>query len=274
MNTIVIAEIGENHYGRWDVCRGMVEQVAASGATYAKFQTYTANQFGTDHVWYEEFKSVEMSQDMHFEMQSLCEQLGVGFLSSTFTQRSTRFLVDRMGLDTIKLASSRVTDLEVLDDVNRRADQVKTVFLSTGMASLAEVSTAVDHLSGIEDLTILHCTSQYPTQDENVNLRAMTTLQQAFGSLKIGYSDHSRGLQACLAAVALGAQVIEKHFTYHTSMPGDDHAGAATPEMLADLVRQIDRLETMLGSGQVGRIAAEELAAQALRVEMLEVDFD
>ena len=274
MNAIVIAEIGENHYGRWDLCRGMVEQVAASGATYAKFQTYTANQFGTDHPWYEEFKGVEMAEDVHFEMQSLCKQLGVGFLSSTFTQRSTRFLVDRMGLDTLKLASSRVTDLELLNDVNQRADQVKTVFLSTGMATLEEVRVAVDHLDGIDDLTVLHCTSQYPTADENVNLRAVTTLQQAFPDLRVGYSDHSRGAQACLAAVALGAEVIEKHFTYHTGMPGDDHAGAATPDMLADLVAQIDRLERMLGSAEVGRSPAEERAAQALRVEMLEVDFD
>jgi sialic acid synthase SpsE len=274
MRTIVIAEIGENHYGRWDLCRGMVEQVAASGATYAKFQTYTANQFGADHVWYEEFKSVEMPEEVHFEMQELCQRLGVGFLSSTFTRRSTRFLVDRMGLDTLKLASSRVVDLELLDDVNARADQVRTVFLSTGMASLDEVRIAVDRLDRIRDLYVLHCTSQYPTDDDNVNLRAMLTLRESLADQHIGYSDHSRGLDACLAAVALGAEVVEKHFTYHTSMPGDDHAGAATPEMLGELVQRIGRLEVMMGTGDVGCCEAEQRAVDALRVKMLEVDFD
>lgn len=274
MNTIVIAEVGENHYGHWDICRGMVEQVAASGATYVKFQTYTANQFGTDHPWYEEFKAVEMPEEVHFEMQRLCRDLGVGFLSSTFTRRSTRFLVDKMGLDTLKLASSRVTDIELLDDVDRRADQVHTVFLSTGMATLDEVATAVDRLNRIDNLYLLHCTSQYPTDDEHVNLRAMLSLKKAFPDLGIGYSDHSRGMDACLAAVALGAQVIEKHFTYHTQMPGDDHAGAATPEMLGDLVCRIARIEIMLGSDEVRRCAAEQRAVDALRVKMLEVDFD
>ncbi|MEE2658841.1 MAG: N-acetylneuraminate synthase family protein [Candidatus Latescibacterota bacterium] len=274
MNTIVIAEIGENHYGRWDLCRGMVKQVATSGATYAKFQTYTANQFGSDHPWYHEFRSVEMPESVHFEMQSLCRELGVGFLSSTFTKRSTRFLVDRMGVDTLKLASSRVTDLALLGDVNQRADQVRTVFLSTGMADLAEVTRAVDHLDRIDSLWLLHCTSQYPADDGNVHLRAMLGLKQAFPDLKVGFSDHSRGSDACIAAVALGAQVVEKHFTFHTGMPGDDHSGSATPEMLSDLVHRISRIEAMLGSPEIGRCASEERAVNALRVEMLEVDFD
>ena len=92
MKTIVIAEIGENHYGRWDVCRGMVEEAAANGATYAKFQTYTAEQFGQDHIWYEEFKKMEMPEEVHFEMQTLCQEREIGFLCSTFTRRSTAFL--------------------------------------------------------------------------------------------------------------------------------------------------------------------------------------
>ena len=104
METIIIAEIGENHYGRWDVCRGMVEEVAQGGAHYAKFQTYTAEQFGEDHVWYGEFKKVEMPEAVHFEMQALCRERGVGFLCSTFTHRSTAFLVDRMGCGELKLA--------------------------------------------------------------------------------------------------------------------------------------------------------------------------
>ena len=274
MKPIVIAEIGENHYGRWDVCRGMVEEVAANGATYAKFQTYTAEQFGEDHVWYEEFKKVEMPGAVHFEMQMLCQEHKIGFLCSTFTQRSTAFLVDRLGCGELKLASSRVTDSELLDYVNSRADQVRRVYLSTGMSTLGEVREAVERLGRIEELYLLHCTSQYPTEDENVNLRAMLTLKQTFPEYPVGYSDHSRGIEACLAAVAMGAEVLEKHFTYHVRMPGDDHQGALTPETLGELVRGVERLEVMLGTPEKGPVAAEEKAKGALRVEMREVGFD
>ena len=274
MKTILIAEIGENHYGRWDVCRGMVEAAAASGATIAKFQTYTADQFGRDHEWYEEFEKVAMPPEVHFEMQTLCRELGIGFLCSTFTRRSSAFLVDRMGCDALKLASSTVPHLELLDDVNCRADQVKTVYLSTGMATLDEVKSAVDHLDRIEHLFLLQCTSQYPTDDESVNLRAMLTLREAFPGCQVGFSDHSRGLEACTAAAALGAEVIEKHFTYHTRMPGDDHAGGMTPEMLAELVRRVERIEVMLGSSEKKPVPAEERAINALRIKLHEVDFN
>ena len=274
MKTMIIAEIGENHYGRWDVCRGMVEEVANHGADYAKFQTYTAEQFGEDHVWYEEFRKVVMPEEVHFEMQALCRERGVGFLCSTFTRRSTAFLVDRMGCGELKLASSRVTDLALLDYVDRRADQVRRVYLSTGMSTLEEVRAAVGRLGRVEELYLLHCTSQYPTEDENVNLRAMVTLKKAFPDYPIGHSDHSRGIEACLAAVALGAEVLEKHFTYHLRMPGDDHEGALTPETLGELVRGVERIERMLGSGDKKPVAAEEKAMAALRVEMREVGFD
>lgn len=273
MRTLLIAEIGENHYGNWDLCRGMVRQVAAGGATCAKFQTYTADQFGSDHPWYDEFRRVEMPESVHLEMQSLCAQLGIGFLSSTFTVRSTDFLVDRMGVDVLKLASSRVADARLLDYVNSRADQVRTVYLSTGMATLEEVRTAVDRLSGIDRLYLLQCTSQYPTDDENMNLRGMLTLRETFPRCGIGLSDHSRGLEACTAAVALGAEVLEKHFTYHIDMPGDDHAGALTPDSLPELVRRTERIETMLGSAVKEPVPAEARAIEALRLDMREVDF-
>ena len=274
MNTIIIAEIGENHYGRWGICRGMVEEAAANGATIIKFQTYTADQFGRDHPWYEDFKSVEMSESVHFDMQTLCREKGVEFLSSTFTIRSTAFLVDKMGCDALKLASSRVTHQELLDYVNSRADQVKTVYLSTGMATLDEVRIAVEHLAGIEKLYLLQCTSQYPTDDENVNLRMMLTLKEAFPEHGVGLSDHSRGIDACLAAVALGAEVLEKHFTYHVRLPGDDHEGGMTPEMLAELAARVSRIEKMLGSAGKAPVPAEARAISALRIKLEEVGFE
>ena len=274
MQTILIAEIGENHYGNWDLCRGMVREAAANGATFVKFQTYTAEQFGRDHPWYAEFKKVEMPEEIHFEMQTLCRELGVGFLSSTFTAQSTAFLVDRMGCDALKLASSRVSDLDLLDYVNGRANQVKTVYLSTGMATLDEVRAAVGHLDRIDRLYLLHCTSQYPTDDENVNLRAMLTLREAFPEHHVGFSDHSRGLDACLAAVAMGAEVLEKHFTYNTCMPGDDHEGALTPGSTKELVHRVERVEAMLGSPEKRPVPAEVRAIDALRIPMREVDFE
>ena len=161
MNCIVIAEIGENHYGNWTLCRALVEQAAAHGATYAKFQTYSADEFGRDHAWYDEFKKVQMPVDVHLEMLALCSKVGIGFLSSAFSLGSARFLIDRMGQDKLKLASSRVTDSKLLDYVNQRADQVKTVFLSTGMATLDEVREAVQRLDAVEKLYLLQCTSQH-----------------------------------------------------------------------------------------------------------------
>ena len=274
MNTVLIAELGENHYGRWDVCRGMVTEAAANGATIAKFQTYTANQFGPDHEWFDWFRGVEMPEDVHFEMQQLCGELGITFLSSTFTRRSTDFLVDRMGLTALKLASSRVLDFDLLEHVNDRAGQVDTVYLSTGGATIQEIQRAVECLGSIDNLSLLHCTSQYPTEDPNVNLLAIRAMQNAFPDIPIGYSDHSRGTEACLAAVALGATVLEKHFTYHTRMPGDDHEGALTPETLAQLVGQITRLETMLGREEKIPMADEKKALTQLRGKMLEVDFN
>ena len=146
--------------------------------------------------------------------------------------------------------SSRIVDVDLLDYVNSRADQVKSVYLSTGGSTLAEIRQAVKHLNRIENLCLLHCVSQYPTDDSNVNLRALQTIKNEFPEHRIGYSDHSRGIEACIAAIVLGADVLEKHFTFNTRLPGDDHAGAMTPEMLSELVRRIDRLEVMLGSSE------------------------
>lgn len=274
MKTIVIGEVGENHFGNWEICAGMVKELARGGATIAKFQTYTAEQFGKDHEWYESFKWAEMPPDVHVQMQALCRELGIGFLSSTFTVRATKFLVDELGCDNLKLASSRVTDLKLLDYVDSRADRVKTVYLSTGMSTIEEVKAAVARLGKIQKVYLLHCTSQYPTEDSNVNLLAIPALREAFPAHPVGYSDHSRGLEACVSAVVMGAVVLEKHFTYNTSMPGDDHAGALTPGTLPELIRRIERVEAMLGSGEKKLLPSEQRAYEGLRVDMREVGFE
>jgi len=274
MQTIVISEIGENHYGRWDICRGLVHESAINGATFAKFQTYTGEQFGQHHPAYEWFKGVTMPESVHREMQQACRDEGIEFLSSPFTVRAAAFLIDQLGLDAIKVASGRVVHHDMLDFIDSRFDQVKTVYMSTGGCSMAEVTAAVKRFSRVERLYLLHCVSQYPTDDVHVNLRAMLTLRAAFVDHGIGYSDHSRGIEACMAAVALGAEVLEKHFTYSTKMPGDDHPGAMTPETLAQLVRQIERVEVMLGSPEKRMLKAEEKTVEALRMRLAEVGFD
>ncbi len=273
MKTIVISEIGENHYGRWDICRGLVHESARNGATIAKFQTYTGEQFGESHPAYEWFRGVSMPESVHRDMQQACVQEGIEFLSSPFTVCASRFLIDTLGLAAIKVASGRVVHHDMLDFINSRADQVKTVYLSTGGCSMDEVRAAVKRLHRIENCYLLHCVSQYPTEDENVNLRAMLTLRAAFPDHGIGYSDHSRGIEACVAAVVLGAEVLEKHFSYSTKMPGDDHPGAMTPETLSELVARIGRVETMFGSPEKKLLPAEAPIIDALRVQLAEVGF-
>ncbi len=274
MNTILIVEIGENHFGRWQLAKDMIHRAAEAGGSFAKFQTYTAEQFGRDHQWYDEFKTVEVPEAMHFELQAECKAAGIAFLSSSFTRRSTRFLVDKMGLTQLKIASSRIPHHQLLKDINGRADQVKTVYLSTGGSTIEEIRAAVACLDRIENLYLLHCISQYPTDDHAVNLRMMLDIKRHFPDHGIGYSDHSRGIEAVCAAVALGAQVIEKHFTYHVDMPGDDHAGAWTPQTLAETRRRIERIETMLGEDRKAPVETEKKALDALRVKLAEVDFE
>lgn len=274
MKTKLIVEIGENHLGNWQLAKGMVREAAKAGGTYAKFQTYTADQFGKDHRWYEDFKKVQVSEEMHFELKEECKKAGISFLSSSFTLRSTAFLVDKMGLTELKIASGRIPYLDLLKDVNRRADQVKTVYLSTGGSNIDEIRTAVDCLDRIETLYLLHCISQYPTEDENVNLRMMLDIHRAFPNHPFGYSDHSRGIEAVCAAVAMGATVIEKHFTYHVEIPGDDHEGAWTPATIADTVRRIERVEKMLGSDKKAPAEGEQVALSALRIDLDEVGFE
>ncbi len=274
MNTKLIVEIGENHLGNWQLAKGLVREAAKAGGTYAKFQTYTADQFGKDHRWYEDFTKVQVSEEMHFELEQECKQAGIQFLSSSFTQKSTTFLVDKMGLTELKIASGRIPHLDLLQDINRRADQVKTVYVSTGGSTIDEIRTAIGCLDKIETLYLLHCASQYPTEDENVNLRMMLDLHREFPDHPFGYSDHSRGIEAVCSAVAMGATVIEKHFTYHVDIPGDDHEGAWTPASLAETASRLERVEKMLGSDKKGPIEGEMAALAALRADLAEVDFE
>jgi len=254
-STIIIAEIGENHEGDMDLARRMIKEAAAAGADIVKFQSYRGTDVRPDDPEREWFSIVELSDEMHHEMKAVAEAEGVAFMSSPFTIERARLLCEGLGLKQIKIASSEMLNLPLLDYVNQHAD---TVFLSTGLSTLEEIEVAVSHLDRVKQCYILHCCTQYPAEDAQANLRAIPLMQMAFPNHGIGYSDHTLGLEASVAAVALGAQVIEKHFTMDKNMEGTDHILSVTPPELKEMVRQIRRLEVLLGSPVKKPVAEEE----------------
>ena len=243
---LLIAEIGENHAGDLQMARRLIAEAARAGADIVKFQSYRGMDVAVEDPERDWFGQVELSDAMHRELQATAEQGGVEFLSSPFTLERARYLCEDLGLSKIKIASSEMLNFPLLDYVNRRA---QTVFLSTGMATLEEVRQAVSHLSQPETIYLLHCVTQYPAQDEETNLNAIPTLASAFPHCSIGYSDHTLGIDAPVAAVALGATVIEKHFTLAKNFPGTDHLLSATPEEFAEMTKRIRRVEAFKGNG-------------------------
>lgn len=255
----VIAEIGENHLGDLEIARRMVEEAAKAGADIVKFQSYLGADIRPDDPEREWFCRVELSDAMHRGLKACAEQHGVEFLSSPFTVERARFLCEGLGLRKIKIASSEMLNFPLLDYVNTHTD---VVFLSTGMATLGEVEEALGRLDQVDTTAILHCVTQYPTEDAEANLRAISALARAFPKSPIGYSDHTQGIEASVAAVAVGAVVVEKHFTLAKTLPGTDHIVSALPEEFAEMVRRIQRLQVLLGE-PVKAPVPRELAIRA-----------
>jgi N,N'-diacetyllegionaminate synthase len=241
---IIIAEIGENHVGDMEMAKKMISVAAKAGADIVKFQSYLASEVADTDPEKEWFTKVQLSDEAHHELKKYADQCNVEFLSSPFSINRAKLLCEGLGLKKIKIASSEMLNLPLLDYVNNHAG---TVFLSTGMATLDEIKKALSHLNKV-DCYIMHCTTQYPTKPEDANLHAITTLKTTFPHYHIGYSDHTIGVQAALAAVALGAEVIEKHFTLDKSLPGTDHILSADPDELKQLVKGVREVEKMLGS--------------------------
>ena len=253
-HTIIIAEIGENHLGNMDMAKVMIEQAADAGADIVKFQSYRGVDVSETDPEREWFGEVELSEEDHRDLMAYAEQHGIDFMSSPFSIERARLLCEGLGLKRIKIASSEMTNHRLLDYVNAHAD---TVFLSTGLATLDEVRESVSHLADVKDVYVLHCVTQYPCDDGDANLLAIRALQTGFPDHKIGYSDHTIGLAAPLAAVGMGAQVIEKHYTLAKSLPGTDHILSVDPGEFREMVAEIRRLETMLGSGEKTPRASE-----------------
>ncbi|HEC1549953.1 TPA: N-acetylneuraminate synthase [Campylobacter upsaliensis] len=258
---LIIAEAGVNHNGDINLAKKLIEQAAKAGADVVKFQTFKANscvsvsakkakyQLETtakEESQLEMIQKLELSYESHFELMKHCKKHGIAFLSTPFDLESVEFL---RGLDLpyFKIPSGEITNLPYLKAV---AKCKKRVLLSTGMANLGEIEAALTILrkNGTRNITLLHCNTEYPTPFEDVNLNALKTLKEAF-KLEVGYSDHTEGIVVSLGAVALGAVVIEKHFTLDKTMEGPDHRASLEFEELRALCKGIRELEKALGSG-------------------------
>ncbi len=280
---LVIAEAGVNHNGRLDLARQLVDVAVQAGADAVKFQTFTAETLatvsapkaryqadavGVDGSQYEMLQKLELSSDDHADLAAYCRTKGILFLSSPFDEASAD-LLQTLGIPAFKIPSGEITNLPLLAHIARKG---KPLLISTGMASLGEVEAAVGAVeaAGNKAMALLHCVSAYPADPASVNLRAMGTLAKAFG-LPVGYSDHTLGIEVALAAVALGACVIEKHFTLDRRLPGPDHAASAEPHELAALVKGIRTIEAALGDGRKVPAAAEAETAAVARKSLVAV---
>ena len=261
MKTYIIAEAGVNHNGSLKLAKQLIETAKASGADCVKFQTFNARNMisghaekaeyqkkhtGSDESQYEMVKKLELSFDDFTELHKYCNEVGIEFLSTPFDPDSIDFLKS-LGMKRWKIPSGEITNLPHLIKI---AQLGEPVILSTGMSRMEEVGRAIKILkeNGSVDITLLHCTTEYPAPFADVNLRAMLSMRDEFG-LPVGYSDHSEGIEVPIAAAALGAVVIEKHFTLDKSMEGPDHRASLEPQELKAMVGSIRNIELAMGSG-------------------------
>jgi len=257
--TFIIAEAGINHNGDIELAKKLVNIAVECGVDAIKFQTFKAEKVvakdtpkaeyqikntGTDESQYEMIKKLELSEDEFIELYNYTKKKGLTFLSTPFDFESADFLDDLV--PAFKISSTDLTNLPFLKYV---AEKGKPIILSTGMGTLGEIEEAVNTIREInDDLILLHCITNYPASFESLNLRVIKTLREAF-KLPVGFSDHSLGIYAPIAAVTLGAVVIEKHFTLDKNLPGPDHKASLNPEELKEMVNAIRLIEKALGDG-------------------------
>jgi N-acetylneuraminate synthase len=260
--TIIIAEAGVNHNGCISTAQDMVRMAAKAGADFIKFQTFKSELLASPEAkpanyqkeqvaedsQLEMLKKLELNEEAHNILFECCKKNKIGFLSSPFDLESIS-LLGHMAVEYIKIPSGEITNLPYLRAV---AELKKKTILSTGMSTLEEVDEAIDVLVkyGVSKrhLTLLHCTSEYPCPFEDVNLKAILTLKDKFG-LPVGYSDHTAGIEVSLAAVTLGAVIIEKHFTLDKNLPGPDHKASLDVKELTSMIAAIRNIEKAMGDG-------------------------
>ena len=263
MSTLIIAEAGVNHNGDMRLAKKLVQVARESAVDVIKFQTFLANNLVTktakkaeyqkkfsneSDFQFEMLQQLELNETQHKELMSVANSCGLEFLSTGFDIESMEMLIS-LGISRIKIPSGEITNLPYLRFI---AAQGKDIILSTGMSTLKEIENALSTLvrggAKLENITVLHCTTNYPAQMDEVNLNAMISIGREF-NVKTGYSDHTKGIEVAIAAVALGAKVIEKHFTLDSKLPGPDHSASLEPTELTALVKAIRNIEIAMGDG-------------------------
>jgi N,N'-diacetyllegionaminate synthase len=283
--TLIIAEVGVNHNGDIDIAKKLVDAAENAGVDYVKFQTfktenlvqksakkavYQADNTGNNDSQFSMLKKLELSDENHFELMKYCQQKNIKFLSTAFDFESIDFLNDK--IDLYKIPSGEITNLPYLEKVAKLG---LSIVMSTGMANMQEVKDAFNVLvkNGVQknEITILHCNTEYPTPMEDVNLKAMLSIEKELG-VKIGYSDHTLGVEVPIAAVAMGASVIEKHFTLDRNMAGPDHKASLEPNELTAMVTAIRNIELALGDGIKKPSKSEEKNIKIARKSIVAIE--
>ncbi len=260
----IIAEAGVNHNGSLEMAKKMVNIAAEAGADAIKFQTFRADTLvtrdarkadyqmessGSGETQFEMLKKLELSVESHQALIAHCLLNRIEFLSTPFDLTTIELLL-KLGVNKWKIPSGEITNLPYLRKI---ASLGQEIIISTGMADIGEIQDAMDVFTsfGISpaSITVLHCSTEYPTPMEDVNLRAMETIQSAFPGVHVGYSDHTRGIEIPVAAVAMGAAIIEKHFTLDRTLPGPDHRASLEPVELTAMVKAVRNVESALGDG-------------------------
>lgn len=258
----IIAEAGVNHNGDIDVAKRLVDVAYESGADVVKFQTFQADNLVSRYAQKAEYqrrltdeketqremlKKLELTYDMHVELSRYCKEVGIHFLSTPFDLDSID-LLENIGMSLYKIPSGEITNLPYLRKIGSLK---KPVILSSGMSTMGEVKEAVKILkeNGASDISVLHCNTQYPTPMQDVNLNVMNAIRKETG-VCVGYSDHTEGIEVPIAAVAMGAEIIEKHFTLDKTMEGPDHKASLEPQELQAMVKAIRNIEMALGDGE------------------------
>ncbi len=271
--TLIIAEAGVNHNGNIELAKKLIDAASEAKVDYVKFQTFKADSLVTKSAkrasyqdkntankdsQYEMLKKLELSEDNHKALITYCKSRNVRFLSTGFDVESLEFLKS-LGITLAKIPSGEITNLPYLKKI---AELFNEVILSTGIADIQEIEDAVKVLldNGVrrDNLTILHCNTEYPTPMEDVNLKAMLHIEDQFG-VNVGYSDHTLGIEVPIAAVALGATVIEKHFTLDRNLPGPDHRASLEPDELKAMVTSIRNIEKAISGNGIKEPSKSEL---------------
>lgn len=281
---IIIAEAGVNHNGNFEIAKKMVDEAWKAGADYVKFQTFVPkdivtagagkagyqNETDRESTQLEMLERLALPEEAFRVLKSHCEQIGIGFLSTPFDVKSIDFLYS-LGMDYWKIPSGELTNLPYLEKIGRTCGKV---ILSTGMAELHEIQGAIDLLekNGAPEIILLHCNTEYPTPFSDVNLLAMHHMQKELHK-PVGYSDHTVGIEVAIAAAALGAVVIEKHFTLDKTMEGPDHAASLDPDELKQMIRAIRNIEKSMGDGIKRRTVSEEKNCTAARKSLVAKTF-